>query len=83
MSSGYGKFGSFGMGGLQETPNHVYALPKRFFERQDANRFISLTTSLPAEDEIRNVIEGSTYALIRAGEDSSSRKVSVKLRSRN
>ncbi|MGI6577829.1 MAG: type III-A CRISPR-associated RAMP protein Csm4 [Eubacteriales bacterium] len=67
MSSGYGKFEVLEWVDLQETPNHVYALLKGFLERQDANRFISLTTSLPAEDEIRNVIEGSTYALIRRG----------------
>ncbi|HHW46876.1 MAG TPA: type III-A CRISPR-associated RAMP protein Csm4 [Clostridiales bacterium] len=67
ISSGYGKFKLAEMVPLGSSDNSQYQLLNQLLNNDTADYYISLTTALPTDHELDEVLDGATYNLIRRG----------------
>lgn len=70
VSSGYGKFRVKACIDLEATENEDELLLAGYLQKAtvgEANRYITLTTSLPMDQEMHDAVENSTYGLVRRG----------------
>ncbi|HPU62916.1 MAG TPA: type III-A CRISPR-associated RAMP protein Csm4 [Mobilitalea sp.] len=67
VSSGYGKYEVIEETDIGSSNDEQIDLLRSMLDMKDPDCYILLTTSLPSDDELKEVTEGSTYTLIRRG----------------
>lgn len=70
ISSGYGKFKTgtlFENGDLSSSPNASKKALFKMLSRSSADQYISLTSSLPKEEELESAMDGALFKTVRRG----------------
>lgn len=70
ISSGYGKFKTgtlFGNGDLSSSSNASKKALFKMLSRSSADQYISLTSSLPREEELESAMDGALFKTVRRG----------------
>lgn len=67
VSSGYGKYTIIDEIYMEESKDKQMVLFRKMLQRTSSNSYILITSAFPKDNELEQVVQGSTYNLIRRG----------------